>query len=148
MLDAHRAADPAAVDFFHRHHPRFLDDKIKWLPKFIADFEIRDASISPDDARLAVARYYDFLDWPALVAYLDATSRDDPIFEFESAIEAVVGGNLAALKDALRRDSALVHTRSNRVCCFDPPVHGATLLHYVAANGVERHRQKTPPNAV
>jgi ankyrin repeat protein len=148
VLDAHRAADPAAVDFFHRHHPRFLDDKIKWLPKFIADSEIRDASISPDDARLAVARYYDFLDWPALVAYLDATSRDDPIFEFESAIEAVVGGNLAALKDALRRDSALVHTRSNRVCCFDPPVHGATLLHYVAANGVERHRQKTPPNAV
>src|SRR5436190_1803876 len=29
-----------------------------------------------------------------------------------------------------------------------PPVHGATLLHYVAANGVEAHRQRTPPNAV
>ena len=31
---------------------------------------------------------------------------------------------------------------------FDPPVHGATLLHYVAANGVEGYRQMTPPNAV
>jgi ankyrin repeat protein len=31
---------------------------------------------------------------------------------------------------------------------FDPPVHRATLLHYVAANGVEGYRQKTPRNAV
>src|SRR5262249_22034637 len=30
----------------------------------------------------------------------------------------------------------------------DPPVHGATLLHYVAANGVEDDRQRTPSNAV
>ena len=26
--------------------------------------------------------------------------------------------------------------------------HGATLLHYVAANGIENYRQKTPPNIV
>jgi len=66
----------------------------------------------------------------------------------ESAVEAVVDGNLAALNDALRRDGALVRARSSRVCCFDPPVHRATLLHYVAANGVEAYRQKTPVNAV
>ena len=48
-------------------------------------------------------------------------------------------------QDALRRDPALVRARSSRVCCFDPPVHRATLLHYVAANGVEAYRQKTPP---
>ena len=35
-----------------------------------------------------------------------------------------------------------------RVTCFDPPVHRATLLHYLAANGVECYRQKTPINAV
>src|SRR5205823_1062064 len=29
-----------------------------------------------------------------------------------------------------------------------PPVHRATLLHYVAANGVEGYRQKTPKRAV
>src|SRR5262249_42308791 len=45
-------------------------------------------------------------------------------------------------------DPALVHGRSSRVCSFDPPVHRATLLHYVAANGVERYRQTTPANAV
>ena len=67
---------------------------------------------------------------------------------FEAAVEAVVGGDLGALHDALRRDPALVHARSSRVCCFDPPVHRATLLHYIAANGVEAYRQRTPGNAV
>jgi hypothetical protein len=54
----------AAIDLFHRKHPRFLDEKIKWRPKFIPDSEIRDAALSLDDARLTIARFYDFLDWP------------------------------------------------------------------------------------
>lgn len=148
LLAGHRAADPAAIDLFHRKHPRFLDDKIKWRPKFIADSEIRDAPLSLDDARLAIARHYDFLDWPSLTDWVEAVSQDGTVFAFESAVEAVVNGDLAALEQALRRDPALVRARSGRVCAFDPPVHRATLLHYVAANGVEAYRQKTPPNAV
>jgi Ankyrin repeats (many copies) len=148
LLAAHRAADPAAIDLFHRKHPRFLDETIKWRPKFIPDSEIRDAALSLDDARLAIARNYDFLDWPALVDYVDAVSREGAVHEFEAAVEAVVTGDLGSLQDALRRDPALVHARSSRVCCFDPPVHRATLLHYIAANGVEAYRQKTPGNAV
>jgi ankyrin repeat protein len=148
LLAGHRAADPEAIDLFHRKHPRFLDEKIKWRPKFIADSEIRDTALSLDDARLAIARHYDFLDWPSLAAYVDAISQDGPVFEFESAVEFIVNGDLAMLEHALRRDPALIHARSSRVCCFDPPVHRATLLHYVAANGVEACHQKTPPNAV
>jgi ankyrin repeat protein len=148
LLAGHRAADPAAIDLFHRKHPRFLDEKIKWRPKFIADSEIRDAALSLDDARLAIARRYDFLDWPSLTAWVEAVSQDGIVFAFESAVEAVVNGDLAALEEALRRDPALVRARSGRVCGFDPPLHRATLLHYVAANGVEAYRQKTPPNAV
>jgi ankyrin repeat protein len=148
LLAGHRAADSAAIDLFHRKHPRFLDEKIKWRPKFIADSEIRDAALSLDDARLAIARSYDFLDWPSLAAYVEAVSHAGPVFEFESAVEAVVNGDLGALMNALRRNPALVRARSSRVCYFDPPVHRATLLHYVAANGVEGYRQKTPPNAV
>jgi ankyrin repeat protein len=97
---------------------------------------------------LTVARFYDFLDWPSLAAYVEAVSREGAVLEFESAVEAVVNGDLAPLEDALRRDPALVRARSTRVCCFDPPMHRATLLHYIAANGVEGYRQKTPPNAV
>jgi ankyrin repeat protein len=148
LLAGQRAGDPAAIDLFHRNHPRFLDETIKWRPKFIPDSEIRDAALSLDDARLAIARAYDFVDWSALAVYVDAVAQDGPIFDFESAVQAVVDGDLAALADALRRDPALVRARSSRVCNFDPPVHRATLLHYVAANGVEHHRQRTPPNAV
>src|SRR6266852_2537838 len=148
LLAGHRAADPASLDLFHRKHPRFLDEKIKWRPIFIPDSDIRDASLSLNDARLAIARHYDVLDWPSLAAYVEVVSQDGAVFAFESAVEAVVNGDLGALQNALRRDPALVRARSSRVCCFDPPVHRATLLHYVAANGVEAYRQKTPPNAL
>jgi ankyrin repeat protein len=37
--------------------------------------------------------------------------------------------------------------RSTRVTHFDPPRHGAMLLHYLAANGVEGYRQRSPKNA-
>jgi hypothetical protein len=148
LLAGHRAADPAAIDLFHRRHPRFLDEKFRWRPKFMPTSEIRDAALSLDDARLAIARYHDFLDWPALAAYVETVSYAGPDLDFESAVEAVVHGDLGALRDALRRDRALVRARSRRVCCFNPPVHRATLLHYVAANGVETCRQKTPANAV
>ncbi len=68
--------------------------------------------------------------------------------DFEAAVEAVIGGDATALRDLLARNPQLVHARSTRITHFDPPVHAATLLHYVAANGVEGHRQRTPPNAV
>src|SRR5215469_406731 len=102
LLAGHRAADPTAIDLLHRKHPRFLDEKIKWRPKCIPDSEIRDAHLSIDDARLTLARYYDFLDWPSLVTHIEVVSKPGPTFEFESAVEAVINGDLAALKDALR----------------------------------------------
>src|SRR6476646_2847201 len=42
----------------------------------------------------------------------------------------------------------LVRQRSTRINSFDPPMHRSTLLHYVAANGHEGFRQRTPKNAV
>jgi ankyrin repeat protein len=60
---------------------------------------------------------------------------------FESAVEAVVSGDVAALARLLGEHSRLVRERSSLA-------HHATLLHYVAANGVEDRRQKTPANAV
>lgn len=60
---------------------------------------------------------------------------------FEAAVDAVVTGDLATLKALLGEDPALVRARSARA-------HRATLLHYIAANGVEEERQKTPASAV
>jgi len=64
-----------------------------------------------------------------------------PETAFEEAVDALVAGNLPLLKQMLDADPGLIHARS----CYG---HRATLLHYLGANGVEIHRQKTPLNAV
>lgn len=149
LLEAWKAGDPQAIRLFHQKHPRFLDSRIPWLPKNLSDAEIRDARLDMDDARLALARWYDFRGWPELQEYAGAvTEAGSPVARFEKAVEAVIAGDLAALQSSLQEDPALVRARSTRVTHFDPPVHGATLLHYIAANGVEGYRQKSPGNAV
>jgi ankyrin repeat protein len=150
LLDAHRAGDADALRFFHHRHPRFLDPKTPWLARLdLTDEDIRAAVLTLDDARLALARWYDFRDWPALTAYAASVAdRSSPAFEFESAVEAVISGDLPALQSLLTRNPAIVHARSARITHFDPPEHRATLLHYLAANGVEGYRQKSPSNAV
>ena len=68
---------------------------------------------------------------------------DDPDLAaaFERATDAVVAGDLAGLRALLRERPELATARSSRP-------HRCTLLHYLAANGVEGERQKTPANAV
>jgi len=149
LLAAWRAGDAWALDLFHHRHPRFLDDRVPWIPKPLSHDDIRAAALDESDARLAVARWYDFRDWDALASHVAAVQEPgSPVARFESAVEAVVDGDLETLSSLLHDDPALVHARSARVTHFDPPVHRATLLHYVAANGVEGHRQRTPANAV
>jgi Ankyrin repeats (3 copies) len=149
VLAAVRSGNPEAVKLFNHRHPRFLDSKIPWLPKNVSDAEIQNAPLDLTDAQLAIARWYDFRDWLALMEYVEAVTRDDsPVCRFESAVEAVVTGDLTTLKTLLREHPELVRARSTRITHFDPPKHGATLLHYVAANGVEGYRQRTPKNAV
>lgn len=149
LLEAHRAADEAALEVIHRHHPRFLDETIPWLPKRMTPDEVAAAPFGLDDARLAVARAYSFADWAALVEHVDAvTTADSSVHEFESAVNAVITGSTEPLGRLLGGNPALVRARSTRRTCHDPTVHGATLLHYVAANGVEGYNQKSPPNAV
>lgn len=61
--------------------------------------------------------------------------------KFEAAADAIVSGGLTTLRQLLNESPALMHARSGRP-------HQATLLHYIAANGVEDERQKSPANAV
>src|SRR5712691_5530244 len=149
LLAAHRSGDPDAMRAIHEKHPRFLDSKIPWLPKNLPDSEIRSAAFEVADAQLTIARGYDFQNWTALAEYVEAVTHDgSPVFQFESAVEAVITGDVTTLESLLRENPELVRVRSTRICNFDPPAHRATLLHYVAANGVEGYRQKTPKNAV
>lgn len=61
--------------------------------------------------------------------------------EFEEAVDAVISGDTETLESLLRREPDLIRMRSSRA-------HRAMLIHYVAANGVEDERQRTPVNAV
>ena len=93
-------------------------------------------------AQYVMARAYGFLSWPAFVRHIDELQRATlTVGAFEAAADAIVAGDLATLKELLRGDPSLVHARSTRE-------HRSTLLHYVAANGVENYRQKTPPNII
>ncbi len=94
------------------------------------------------DAQLFLARLHDFVSWPSFSAHIEALARaNSPDAEFEAAADAIVTGDDATLRAMLQANPALVRARSARD-------HKATLLHYIAANGHEGWRQKTPKNAV
>ena len=148
LLQAYRAGHAGAMELFHNNLPRFLDDKVKWLPRDLEPNEIERAALSLDDARLAVARVYSFRDWEALISLVNAVADcTSAVHEFERAVEAVITGDVMTLQAMLKSNPQLVHARSTRATCHDPSVHAATLLHYIAANGVEGYRQKSPANA-
>src|SRR5207249_12005419 len=93
------------------------------------------------DARTIIAREHHFESWPELAEQMEALHRkNSPVAQFESAVEAVITGDVATLQRLLREHPDLIRARSARK-------HHATLLHYVGANGVEGFRQKTPKNA-
>ncbi len=149
LLAAHRAGDPKAIDVFHQNHPRFLDDTVRWLPKRIPEQEIRDTALDLDDARLTLARCYSYRDWAALTDHVSAIGKPgSAIHQYETAAEAVITGDVATLRSMLAAHPSLARARSERATCHDPSVHRATLLHYLGANGIEGHRQRSPKNAV
>jgi ankyrin repeat protein len=149
LLAGWRSGNKDMIAAIRRLHPKFLREDVSWLEKPMSDEQLRATSFDPDDARLAVARWYEFLDWPALAAHVAAvTVPGSPVHQFEAAAEAVISGDLTALNALLSSNPGLIHARSQRITSRGKPdVHGATLLHYVAANGVESYRQKSPPNA-
>ena len=93
------------------------------------------------DAQSLIALAHGFESWAAFASAVEPPDTDPVRRAFEAAADAVVTGDLATLESLVRRNPELVRARSSRV-------HGATLLHYVAANGVEDFRQKTPPNVL
>ena len=123
-------------------------DRRDWFrhqPNQIAEFVLARLSKSKcalADAQFVIARVHYFKSWPKFAKHIEAlTSASSPVSKFESAADAVVNGNIATLERLLREDPDLIRAHSTRD-------HQATLLHYVAANGVEDFRQKIPKNAV
>jgi Ankyrin repeats (3 copies) len=94
------------------------------------------------DAQFVIARAHGFKSWPRFSEHLESLARTtSAISAFEDAADAIVAGDAETLARLLKENPELIRARSTREHC-------ATLLHYVAANGVENYRQRTPGNAV
>ena len=111
------------------------------LEQFIRS-QAADSKLSLARAQFILARAHGFESWQKLTKHIAAMARkDSETSAFELAADAIVAGDLPALKKLLREQPDLVHQRSSRE-------HQATLLIYTAANGVENYRQRTPKNIV
>lgn len=104
------------------------------LRSTLPETSARDLTL--DVAREAIAREHGFANWPTAVR--EGGVLPDAVFE--AAVEAVIGGDVDLLNRLLVGDPTLVWGRSAYG-------HQATLLHYLAANGVELYRQRVPSNA-
>ena len=132
LFDALQARENPALWNFKWLHPHYRGKAVT---------DVKPESLDLDDARLVVAQEYSFNTWHDLGSFAGKVSQDGPVRKFEQAVEAVVSGDVAALRSMLRDDPELIRARSERR-------HRATLLHYIAANGVEGVRQKTPSNVI
>lgn len=93
-------------------------------------------------AQFVIARTHGFESWPKFATHLEAIARaNSEVGHFEQAADAIVTGDATTLTRLLKKHPDLPRARSTRR-------HNATLLHYVAANGIEDYRQKTPQNIV
>lgn len=131
LYAALQSGDAGAAWRFKWEHPRFRGKSVH---------DVHDAALDLNDAQEVIAREHGFEDWAHLAEFARGASDPD-IARFETAVEAVVAGDLDTLRSMLSEHPELVRARSARR-------HHATLLHYTAANGVEGDRQKTPANAV
>jgi len=114
----------------------------KFHPRLRELTEAQLETFSLADAQCVVAREHGFESWPKFIKHIQQIARaNSPVSIFELAADAIVTGDLPALSRLLRENPELARARSTRS-------HGAPLIHYVAANGVENFRQKTPKNIV
>ncbi len=97
-----------------------------------------DRVLDVDSARLAIAKDHWYRDLADALAH----GHDEVDARFEAAADAIHAGDLDTLRRLLDAQPALARMHS-------PFPHRQTLLHHVAANGIEVERQlHSPANAV
>lgn len=131
------SGDEGALETLLRKNREWLGER--YPPPYTPGGPVPDYA---GDARTIIAREHHFDSWAEFAEHKEALKdRSSPVARFEGAVEAVISGDVAALRLLLSRNPELIRARSTRT-------HRSTLLHYVGANGVEGFRQKTPKNAV
>lgn len=124
LLQAWRSGRPEALARGTQRHPHFA--------------ERRAQTLGLSDAQLVLAREHGFESWPRFASHVaELKKRSGAEYVFEVAADAVTNGEVEELRRLLADEPNLARMCSSRT-------HQATLLHYVAANGVENYRQRSP----
>jgi ankyrin repeat protein len=129
-----------------QHRPKTLQtaDDINASAGRVEEFSRKQFSgskCSLTTAQFVIARVHGFASWPKFANHLESLQdRASTVAAFEAATVAVVSGDTNKLRRLLHAHPRLARARSTRE-------HGATLLHYVSANGVEGYRQLSPRNS-
>jgi hypothetical protein len=151
LVDAVESGDPSAIrgwaedwlESLSKHvreegfHERWVNHEAERLVKEVGERQIHLLA----ESQLYIAHIHGFDSWPKFSRYLADIAHRSPVSNFEAAVDAIVTGDITRLRALIEKDPSLVRARSSRM-------HSATLLHYIAANGHEGYRQKTPKNAV
>jgi ankyrin repeat protein len=133
LYAAYLSGDLMTQDFIRSHHPR--------LRNWSGEGDYPYAPVTFADIKLAMAGWYYHESWPHLEAWVEeASAMGSPVSAFEAAATAILTGDTSGLHSLLKLYPSLVRHRSMRR-------HHGTLLHYIAANGVE-FRDQYPDNAV
>ncbi|MEM1137583.1 MAG: hypothetical protein AAGI07_17210 [Bacteroidota bacterium] len=117
---------PVLLEEISNYHPSHLGK---------SNIELAKAAFTKVDCKLTIANEYSFSDWEMI----EALGKTKYNLYFENAINTLLKGDLLALKMQLSKYPDIVTCRSQYG-------HHATLLHYIASNGVEMWRQKVPYN--
>src|SRR5262245_46964624 len=81
---------PEGARRFKKFHPRLAK---------LAEAEIADAELSLADAQWVIAREHAFESWPRFVKHIQEVVRaNSPVSQFEIAADAIVTGDVSALK--------------------------------------------------
>jgi ankyrin repeat protein len=141
LVRAFNSHDPKAMYLVKRYHSKLPGRPDTNDRNHVSHEQIRRVKLSLIDAQNIIARAHQFESWDELAKHIAALNqKGSPIWQFETAVEAIVTGDAPTLKRLIRNNPDLIRARSTRE-------HHATLLHYVGANAVEDYNQKTPKNA-
>jgi hypothetical protein len=137
LLKAHAGRNPGVAQRVREFHPRF---------NRTTDAEIFEAQLSLSDAQLTIAREYGFPSWTRLKRHIEKPTLSDrlnlPHHEriedatFRRAVQLVDAGDVAGLREHLKRHPNLAHQR----VVFEGGNYfrNPALLEFVAENPV-RH---------
>lgn len=98
--------------------------------------KVMNTSLTLELVQQAIASEYGFSSWN----HLENLAGSEFDTQFEDCVDSMLHGELALLQNKLAENPRLATQTSQYG-------HKATLLHYLAANGVESYRQITPLNA-